>query len=82
MTKAKHAFKVISVMKALLEGKIVELGNVHYKLMHDGDSFEFHYTIDGKSNFTKRTYIDFEFFTKLCGHLTEEEVMEINIKDL
>lgn len=77
MTKSKHAFKVISVMKALLEGKTVELGNVSYKLFYNEDSFEFQYII--KDN-ARRTYIDFEFFTKLCGHLTEEEIIEINIK--
>lgn len=64
-------------MKALLEGKTVELGNVSYKLFYNEDSFEFQYI---KKDNARRTYIDFEFFTKLCGHITDEEIMEINIR--
>lgn len=68
-------------MKALLEGKIVELGNVSYKLSHAEDSFQLMF-YTAETDKWLNTNMDFQFLTKLCGHLTEEEVLEINIKDL
>lgn len=79
MIQSKHAFKVISVLKSLLEGKEVKLGNVNYKLFHTGDSFEITYS-PNESIHWRNSHMDFEFFTKLCGHLTNEEIMEINIR--
>lgn len=77
MTQSKHAFKIISVLKALLEGKEVSLGNISYRTVYINGDFQFQYYWMENWHDTE---LSLEHLIKRAGYLTDEEIMEINVK--